>query len=140
MVKISKLLSDKKRGIQVKSSRDYIDLSRKGLSFRQLKDILKFTSITMKQITEMISLSERQLARYTDEKILRTDISAHLIQIVELYKFGYEVFEDKDKFHIWMNSEIRALGYHKPIELLDTPFGIQEIVNVLGRLEHGVYS
>ncbi len=140
MVKISKLLSDKSRGIQVKSSRDYITLSRKGLSFRQFKEILDFTNISLKQIGSMVSLSDRQLARYTDEKILKTDISAHLIQIAELYQFGYEVFEDKDKFQKWMNSEIRGLGLQKPIELLDTPFGIQDVKNELGRLEHGVYS
>jgi len=140
MVKISKILSDKSRGIKVDGPNDYIHLSREGLSVRQLKEILKFTGISMKEITNMISISERQLARYGDEKILRTDISAHLIQIIELYKFGYEVFEDKDKFQIWINSEIRALGYQKPINLLDTPFGINDVKTILGRLEYGVYS
>jgi len=140
MVKITKLLSDKTRGIQIKSSRDYISLSRKGLSFRQLKEILKYTKLSMKQIGRMISVSERQLARYKDEKILKRDASAHLIQIVELYKKGYDVLENDDNFQIWMNSEIRSLGFQKPIDLLDTPFGIEEVKNILGRLEHGVYS
>lgn len=140
MVKIKKLLSDKSRGIVVKNTKDYIHLSRKGLSFLQLKEILKFTGISMKEIANMVALSERQLARYADDKLLRTDISAHLIQIVELYQFGYEVFEDNSKFKIWMHSEIRALGYQKPIELLDTPFGINDVKTILGRLEYGVYS
>jgi putative toxin-antitoxin system antitoxin component, TIGR02293 family len=140
MVKISKLLSDKSRGIQVKSSRDYITVSRKGLSVRQLKEILRFTNISLKQIASMVSISERQLTRYTDDKILKTDISAHLIQITELYQFGYEVFEDEENFQRWVNREIRGLGYQKPIDLLDTPFGIQDVKNELGRLEHGVYS
>ncbi|MEL6866129.1 MAG: antitoxin Xre/MbcA/ParS toxin-binding domain-containing protein [Bacteroidota bacterium] len=140
MVKITKLLSDQSRGILVNSSKDYIHLSRKGLSFKQLKEILKFANISLKQLASMISISERQLTRYTDDKILKTDISAHLILITELYRFGYEVFEDQIKFQTWMNSEIRGLGYQKPINLLDTPFGIQDVKNELGRLEHGVYS
>lgn len=140
MVKITNLLSDKSRGIKIKSSRDYISLSRKGLSFRQLKEILKYTQLTMKEIGKMISLSERQLSRYKDDKILKTDTSAHLIQIVELYQKGYDVLEDDDNFQIWMKSEIRSLGFQRPIDLLDTPFGIQDVKNTLGRLEHGVYS
>jgi len=116
MIKIAKLLSDKSRGIQVKNSKDYIQLSRKGLSYLQLKNILQFTGISIKEIAKMISLSDRQLTRYEDDKILRTDISAHLIQIVELYKFGYEVFEEEEKFKVWMHSKIRALAYQKPID------------------------
>jgi len=124
----------------VKGPRDYIELSRKGLSMKQLREILKFTSINLKEMSKMLSISERQLSRYEDNKVLRTDLSSHLIQITELYKFGYEVFGDVTKFQKWMNSEIRALGYQKPMELLDTPFGINDVKNILGRLEYGVYS
>lgn len=135
-----KLLSDKSRGIKVNSPRDYIQLSRKGLSVKQLNEILEFTSISQKEITKIISVSDRQLARYSNETILKRNVSAHLIQIVELYKFGFEVFEEKLKFVKWMNSKIRALNYQTPFELLDTPFGIENIKTILGRIEYGVYS
>jgi len=92
MIQIAKLLSDKKRGINVKSTKDYISVSRKGLSIKQLKNILAFTNLSIKDIAKVISLSDRQLARYDDQKILRRDLSAHLIMITELYQFGYEVF------------------------------------------------
>lgn len=140
MIQIAKLLSDKERGIYVKSTKDYISVSRKGLSIKQLKNILAFTNLSIKDIAKVISLSDRQLARYDDQKILRRDISAHLIMIAELYQFGYDVLENKENFQKWMQSKIRGLGYQKPIELLDTPFGIQDVKNELGRLEHGVYS
>jgi len=134
------ILNDKKRGILVKNSRDYIKLSRAGLSFIQMKEILKYTGISLNEISGLISLSSRQIARYNDQTILKSNISAHLIQILDLYKFGYEVFEEKEKFKSWMTSEIRALNYQKPIDLLDTPFGIDEVKTILGRIEYGVYS
>lgn len=140
MVKIAKLLSDSTRGIKVKNSRDYIELSRKGLTMKQLKEILKFTNLSLKDFSSILSISERQLTRYEESKILRTDISAQLIQIAELYQFGYEVFESEENFQRWMSREIRALGFQKPINLLDTTFGINEVRNIIGRLEYGVYS
>ncbi|MEM1319583.1 MAG: antitoxin Xre/MbcA/ParS toxin-binding domain-containing protein [Bacteroidota bacterium] len=140
MINISKILSDTQRGIKVESARDYIELSRKGLTMNQLRNILQFTSITLKDIASILSISERQLSRYEDSKILRTDISAQLIQITELYQFGYDVFEGRENFQGWMKTAIRALDYQRPIELLDTPFGIQDVKNVIGRLEYGVYS
>jgi len=140
MVKISKILSDKSRGINVKSPRDYISLSRQGLTYAQLKEILAYTKISLKQMSKILSISERQLLRYSDEKILRIDVSAQLIQIVELYTQGYAVFEDEINFQLWMNGTVRALDYQKPLDLLDTPFGIQDIIKVLGRIDYGVYS
>ena len=140
MVKLRKVLSDSSRGIKVKTSRDYIELTRKGLTVNQLKQILKFTNLTMKQISKMLSVSERQLSRYGKDKIFKSDISAHLIQIAELYTFGYEVFENEVTFQNWMDSEVRPLDYQKPIELLDTPFGINDVKNIIGRLAYGVYS
>jgi len=91
-------------------------------------------------VSEIISLSERQLLRYKDDQVLRTDISAQLIQIVELYDQGYELFDDGNDFQDWMNGEIMGLGNVKPISLLDTTFGIQMVKNELGRLEHGIVS
>lgn len=140
MVKISEILSDKSRNIDVNNSFDYIELSRKGLRVKQLHDILDYINISTKELAKIISLSERQINRYKEDDVLRTDISAQLIQIVELYTKGYELFEDQKKFQRWMNSEIQGLGNVRPISLLDTIFGIQLVVNELGRLEHGVYS
>ena len=140
MVKISIVLSDSFRGIRVKNSRDYIELTRKGLTIKQWSQILEFANLSLKQVSFMLSMSERQLSRYGDDKIFKREISAHLIQITELYRFGYEVFEDENKFQAWMNSEIRSLGEQKPIDLLDTPFGINDVKNIIGRLEYVVYS
>jgi len=140
MVKISKILSDKSRNIKVKNSFDYIELSRRGLSVKQLHEVLDYINLSTKELAKIISLSERQINRYKDDDVLRTDISAQLIQIVELYAKGYELFGDPDKFQRWMNAEIQGLGHVKPISLLDTVFGIQMVINELGRLEHGVYS
>ena len=140
MVKISKLLSDTSRNINIKNSFDYIKLSRKGLTFSQLKNILKYTNLTVKDLPKIISISERQLSRYKDEQILRRDISDQMIQITKLYSKGYEIFEDESHFQEWMNSEIQGLGFEKPLYLLDTSMGIQIVINELGRLEHGIVS
>ena len=140
MVKISKILSDKSRGIKITKPEDYIFLSRQGLSVKQLKAIQKITAINTKQLSKILSVSERQLNRYSNDKILKPSISAHIIQIIELYYFGFEVFENKDKFLLWMDSNIQILGSQKPFDLLDTPFGIDHVKTILGRIEYGVYS
>ena len=104
-----------------------------------LKKIQDYTSLTTKEISQILPVSERQLLRYKEDHILRKDISSHLIQLVELFERGYEIFGE-EKYNLWVRSNIRALGNIKPIEILDTSIGIQMIDDILGRIEHGVYS
>jgi len=118
---------------------DYIFLSREGIPMSTFKRIMDFTSLTNKEISDILPVSERQLGRYAEEHVLRKDISSHLIQLVELFGKGYDLF-GKEKFRLWIRLENLALGNIKPIDILDTPIGIEMVGDIIGRIEHGVYS
>ncbi len=51
-----------------------------------------------------------------------------------------EVFGDSEKALRWLRRPNAALGNVTPIELLETPDGIQRVDMVLGRIEHGIFS
>ena len=118
---------------------DFISLTREGLSMGTLKKIQAYTSLSIKELAVLLPISERQLVRYKDDHILRKDISSHLIQLAELFEHGYEVFEE-EHFRKWMRSKIRVLDNNRPIDLLDTAIGIQIVNDIIGRIDHGVYS
>jgi len=118
---------------------DFVELSRKGISMKVLKKIQQFTSLSSKEIAQILPVSERQLVRYSKDHILRKDISAHLIQIVKLFDRGYDLFGE-DKFQKWIRSPIIALNDKRPVDFMDTPIGINMIEDILGRIEHGIYS
>jgi putative toxin-antitoxin system antitoxin component (TIGR02293 family) len=46
----------------------------------------------------------------------------------------------RDKAGRWLQKANRALGGVAPLDLLDTDLGAEEVVTILGRIEHGVYS
>lgn len=121
------------------SRKDYIQLSRDGITMPIFKKIIDFTGLSTKEISEILPISERQLSRYKSSHILRKDISSHLIQLVELFEKGYDVFGE-EKFQNWLRSKIMVLGNDSPINYLDTGIGIQLIEDIIGRIEHGIYS
>ena len=57
-----------------------------------------------------------------------------------LNKYGIEVFDDQDKFNVWLLTKNVALGGIKPKDLLDSSFGIQLLKDELTRIEHGVLA
>jgi len=47
---------------------------------------------------------------------------------------------DEEAARSWMNMPIKALSYETPLNYIDTETGIREVEQVLGRIEHGVFS
>ena len=53
---------------------------------------------------------------------------------------GIEVIGNKAAFAEWLHSPLTSLANKRPVDFLDTSFGIQLVIKVLGRLEQGVFS
>lgn len=46
----------------------------------------------------------------------------------------------EDQAKVWLNTPNVALGGEVPAHLLNTPEGLRLVRDVVGRIEHGVYS
>ncbi len=57
-----------------------------------------------------------------------------------VFKRCIEVFGDTDKATHWLRLSNHALGDKSPWDLLDTTEGVELVMRILGRIEHGVYS
>ncbi len=50
-----------------------------------------------------------------------------------------EVIGDRDEAFRWLGTPVPELGFRTPISLAGTQDGQKAVLDVLGRLEHGVY-
>jgi putative toxin-antitoxin system antitoxin component (TIGR02293 family) len=41
---------------------------------------------------------------------------------------------------LWLTTPKIALGYRQPLEYSKTPIGYDEVIRLIGRIEHGVFS
>lgn len=46
---------------------------------------------------------------------------------------------DNTKSIAWLHQPAKGLGGKMPAELLSTSVGVQAVVDLVGRIEHGVY-
>jgi len=120
---------------------ELLKLSRKGITIGLFEEIEKSSSYTLKEWSKFLHLTERTIQRYKKEKRKFEPLqSERIIEITKLNFKGKEVFGSKVNFEEWMNSKIIALGNVRPIELLDSSFGIDLIMDELGRIEHGILA
>ena len=119
---------------------ELLELIRKGVSKDSVLQMAKQISLTGKELTVIINLSERTLQRYDLDKTLEKDASERAIQLANLYERGYEVWGDTERFNAWMKHPSAALDFKKPIEFLDTMMGFQLVFDEIGRVEHGILA
>jgi putative toxin-antitoxin system antitoxin component (TIGR02293 family) len=117
-----------------------VTLVREGVQFSVFSKLLKRISFSLQEWSSFLHLSERTMQRYQKEnKTFDISSSEKIIQITILYEFGVSVFGNKENFDSWLITKNVALG-SKPIELLDTVFGIEIINNELIKIEHGIFA
>lgn len=57
-----------------------------------------------------------------------------------VFERAVEVFKSRKKALLWFKTPCTALGSQAPGHLLNTPEGIELILDTLGRIEHGVFA
>jgi putative toxin-antitoxin system antitoxin component (TIGR02293 family) len=125
---------------KIQSRMDLVELSDKGVTKNALRHLAKFLSFTMSQMAALLPVTERTIQRYAPKKHFSRVVSEQILQIAEVAAMGAEVFEDRDKFLSWMDHPNRALADKTPLNLLNSRFGAEMVLDELGRIEHGVFS
>lgn len=60
--------------------------------------------------------------------------------IEEVVDKAIDVLGSVENAEIWFFREVWALGFEKPVCWMDTEERRQEVYNLLGRIEYGVFS
>jgi putative toxin-antitoxin system antitoxin component (TIGR02293 family) len=127
-------------GKRIRTNMDLLDLSIKGVTKDALLNLSENLSLSMKQMAQLLPVTERTLQRYKNKDHFNPSVSEHIIQLAEVAARGVEVFGDREKFKKWLNHPSVALSGKTPLSLLKNRFGVQLILDELGRIEHGVYA
>lgn len=128
-------------GIKAKGTMQLVQAINDGFSFGTLERVRKETGLPMEQLAVSIGMSPRTLTRRKKEKKLSAAESDRLVTVSRLLAQTVELFEgDKEKALRWFMQSNRALGKLTPLEMARTETGAREVENLIGRLEHGVFS
>lgn len=122
------------------SNFDKIASARTGISKDFLVSLKSKIDIDYDHLAAVLGTTKTTLHKKRGDEVFGQSISEKALALQDLYSYGYEVFEDHDKFNRWVQTSNRALGDQIPLDLMDTIFGIDEVRNIITRIEHGVYS
>jgi len=125
---------------RIENRLDLIDIAQKGVTKNAYEHLAKYLNYSTKQMAEILPITERTIQRYTKNTHFNPEVSDHILQIAEVTAKGTVVFKQKENFISWMNYPCVSFGNRTPISLLHSKFGVDMVLDELGRIEHGVYS
>jgi putative toxin-antitoxin system antitoxin component (TIGR02293 family) len=128
-------------GLKALTSADLIQQVERGFSFRSLQTFAERSSLPVTQIASILAIPERTLARRKSSGKLSWEESERLLRLSAVFEGALELFEgDADGAMRWLTSSQKALGDQTPLAHARTEIGAREVEDLVGRLEHGVFS
>ena len=117
-----------------------IELLHAGLPVRELDDLQASLAVPMEKLIPMLGISKATFHRRKTVGRLGQDESDHVLRFARLMGKAVEVMESEHAARQWLTSPQFGLGGAVPLEYAETEVGAREVEDLLGRIEHGVYS
>lgn len=128
-------------GLKAENSGELIRQVGRGFSFHALLAFESLSGISLPEIASMIGIPPRTLARRKASGRLTSDESEKLLRLSSVFEDALDLFEgDQAKACQWLMTPKKALENQTPLAYSRTELGAREVENLIGRLEHGVFS
>jgi putative toxin-antitoxin system antitoxin component (TIGR02293 family) len=128
-------------GLDAASSAELIRKLERGFAFDALQSLASQSGIAVSRLAAILAIPERTLARRKTSGRLTLDESERLLRIANVFEKAVELYEGDVAAAVnWLAMPKKALDNHIPLDYSRTELGAREVENLIGRLEHGVFS
>lgn len=127
-------------GRKIGSLEDLRHRLRGGLPYGSLEAVARKFAIGREELSAALHLPARTIARRKKAARLPADESDRLFRLARIGSEAAGVLGSEEKAARWLHERNRALGGETPLALLDTEIGAKRVEDILGRIEHGVFS
>lgn len=114
---------------------------RQGLSFESIETLAEAFESPRKEMAGVLSIPVSTLNRRRKEGRLLTDESDRVARLARLKDFAVEMMNgDNDAAIQWLKTPSPILGGESPLVHASTEMGAREVEDLIGRIQHGVFS
>jgi putative toxin-antitoxin system antitoxin component (TIGR02293 family) len=111
-----------------------------GLDGKVANRITDWARITQNDLRKMSGIPSTTFSRSVKARF-NPEQSERLVRIIRVIDRAVDLFEgDREAAQKWLNEPNRALSWKVPADLMASETGAYEVIKLITRLEHGVYS
>ena len=128
-------------GLTAANPAELVEQLERGFSFKTLQTFESRSGLALSRLAATIGIPERTLARRRVSRRLTPDESERLLRISAIFEDAVDLFEGDVAAAVnWLTTPRKALGDRAPLAYARTEPGAREVENLIGRLEHGIFS
>jgi putative toxin-antitoxin system antitoxin component (TIGR02293 family) len=113
---------------------------KEGVTKKELEQLKQNAGLDYDTLARGLSTGRATLINKKGKSKFNLAVSEKIVGLADIYSYGYEVFEEQERFNKWMFRPNKALGNHAPYDLVNNQFGREEVKNLIGRIDYGVYA
>ena len=113
---------------------------RTGLPLDEFHALRELLETSEEALAAALGMSRTTLHRRKKAGRLDSQESERVIRLTRLFTRAEAVLGSQDAARHWLKTPARALGGETPLSYSDTEIGAREVEDLLGRIEHGVFS
>jgi putative toxin-antitoxin system antitoxin component (TIGR02293 family) len=111
-----------------------------GLPYEVYTKLAKVTGIDKKDIAQCIAIAPATLNRRAKAGKFTPDEGDKLYRLTEVLSAATDLFEgDLESAISWLKAPAKGLGGKRPLEMMSTSAESEAVMDLIGRLEHGVF-
>lgn len=112
---------------------------RSGLSASFLDTLRDALDVSETQLADMVGTARQTLVRRKSQGILRRDEGDRAAVVAKVFNRAVAYFDfNRDDAIEWLKHPNPALGGETPLERANTAIGADDVIDLIGRLEHGI--
>lgn len=128
-------------GIEEVGTGELVRRVNEGLPYEVLENLRENVGLSTVEVAQLVQINPRTLSRRRREGRLHADESDRVLRLSRVYGRTLCLFGgDLDKARRWLSTPKVALDGESPLDYSRVDVGAQEVVDLIGRIEHGIPS
>ena len=116
-----------------------VETIRKGIPAKAFDEIAGALGVGKEALARKLNINAQTL-RKRKSRVLTQDEAEISLRVTRVFVMASEVLGSESEAREWMGEAVMALGGKRPLDLLDTDVGAQEVLNLLNCIKWGVYA
>jgi len=112
-----------------------------GLPYQVYSDLARITGLDKQSLAKAVDIAPATMQRRIKAGRFTQSESDRIYRLAQVFSAACELFEgDTQSAQRWINQPVKGLGGARPIDMMATSAETAAVLDLIGRLEHGVFA